>query len=46
MYFTPVMMKNNEPIKQEPSKHVPVLVTSILFWCGIAVGAAGVGSFF
>lgn len=45
MYFTPVMMKNNDPIPQESSVHLPILITTILFWAGIAVGAAGSGSF-
>lgn len=39
------MMKNNEPVKQDSSMHVPIIVTSILFWAGIIVGAIGANSF-
>ena len=46
MYYTPAMMaKTNEPIKQDSSMHTPVLVTNLILWAGIAVGAAGSGGF-
>ena len=47
MYYTPDMMsKTNEPIKQESSKHFPVVITSLMVWAGIAVGAIGLNNFF
>ena len=45
MYYTPTMMKNNDPVKQDSSMHVPVIVASILFWAGIIVGAVGLDNF-
>ena len=40
-----MMAKTNEPIKQDSSMHVPVLVFTIIFWGCLAVGAAGMDSF-
>ena len=46
MYYTPAMMaKTNKPIKQDSSMHAPVLVTNLIFWTCLAVGAAGFNSF-
>ena len=46
MYYTPAMMaKTNKPIKQDSSMHAPVLVTNLIFWTCLAVGAAGSDSF-
>lgn len=39
------MMKNNVPVKQDSSLHVPVIVVSIIFWAGIVVVAAGSSNF-
>ena len=41
-----MMAKSNEPIKQEPSKHIPVLVTTLIVWAAFGVGGAGVNNFF
>ena len=45
MYFTPSMMKKNDPVKLDSSKHVAVVVVSILLLAAIIVCAIGFNNF-
>lgn len=42
----PNVAKTNVPIKLGSSMHVPVIVTTILFFAGIGIGIGGMGRIF
>ena len=45
MYFTPEMIKNNQPIKLNSSKHIKVVIASLVLWTCVGVGVGGLNSF-
>ena len=40
-----MMSKTNKPIKQESSKHLPVVIANLMMWAIIVVGLIGLNNF-